>query len=360
MRLSHYLAHIDWGLLAPVFVLLGLSLTTLFSISDFYFKNQLIYAVFSFFVYLFFTNIDYKSLRLFSVPIYITALISFVIVLLLGIESKGAVRWLEIFGVSIQLSEVFKPFLAIALASFLAARSPSARTLFITLLLLTPVVFLIYKQPDLGSALLYVFAALFTFFFYGISFLWFGIGAGILAIVLPIFWHLMHEYQRQRIITFLYPSNDPLGTAYNATQALIAVGAGGVFGRGFGEGTQSLLQFLPERHTDFIFATLSEQFGFFGTIVLFTALGFLLYRIMRLIMTSDDRFVQLFAAIVFFFFLVQLFVNIGMNMGIVPIAGITLPFVSYGGSSLLSNFIFLGLLSAMSTVGKKRSLLEIR
>jgi rod shape determining protein RodA len=170
----------------------------------------------------------------------------------------------------------------------------------------------------------------------------------------------LHDYQKQRILTFLNPGSDPLGTSYNVIQSVIAVGSGMFAGRGLGQGTQSGLRFLPERNTDFIFATISEQLGIVGSVIVLICFILIIYRIYIIFQKSDDKFCKIFAAIVFFSFLIQLFVNIGMNTGILPIVGVTLPFISSGGSSLLSNFIFLGFLSAISRSSKANDVLEIR
>lgn len=282
-------------------------------------------------------------------------------VLILGIESRGAVRWIEILGIRIQFSEILKPFLAVSFSTFLAGvKQKSFKEFALSGLLLLPVAFLITVQPDLGNAIIYMLVALLTLVIFGFPLVWF-VGGGVLAAVcMPFFWKFLHDYQRQRILTFINPTSDPLGTSYNAIQSMIAVGSGGIFGKGIGEGTQSGLLFLPEKHTDFIFATLSESFGLLGGIILFVAFGFLFFRIITIYHNSEDLYYKTFCILAFSLFLVQFFVNIGMNIGIVPVVGVTLPFVSYGGSSILSNFILLGLLSSLSTNLHRRDTLEIR
>jgi rod shape determining protein RodA len=161
-------------------------------------------------------------------------------------------------------------------------------------------------------------------------------------------------------MTFLNPTSDPLGISYNSIQAMIAVGSGTFLGKGLSEGTQSGLRFLPERQTDFIFATIAEGLGFLGALIIVLALLFLCYRVYLIFSATSDKFIKVFSACAFGIFLIPSFVNIGMNIGIVPIVGVTLPFVSFGGSSLLSNFIFLGILSSMSTSRKHKDVLEIR
>jgi rod shape determining protein RodA len=282
------------------------------------------------------------------------------VVLIVGIESRGSTRWFEFLGFRIQFSEILKPFLAISFASYLTnLRDSSVKSFFISLALLSPVVLLIFLQPDLGNALIYVFVILLTLLVYGFPFKWFFAGFVAWLISIPFFWLILHDYQKQRILTFLDPSRDPLGHSYNAIQAIIAVGSGMMLGKGFGQGTQSGLRFLPESHTDFIFATLSEQLGFIGAIIVIAAFFYFLFRVYLRIRDNDDKFSKIFSTMVFLIIFVHFFINIGMNLGVVPIVGVTLPFVSYGGSSLLSNFILLGLLFAVNKPDK-RHVLEIR
>jgi rod shape determining protein RodA len=351
---------IDWVLMIPVGLLITISLVTLFSLNPDFFKGQVVVLIVSIIAFIFFSQTNYKILDTFAKPIYIVSLILLVIVLLLGIESRGSMRWVELFGLRAQFSEILKPFLAISFASYLAnLKQYNLRGLLNVFLLLGPIALLIFFQPDLGNALLYVGVVMATLIYFGFAFKYFA--AIFLPIVafLPVVWKFLHEYQRQRILTFLDPGKDPLGTSYNVIQSVIAVGSGMLMGRGLGQGTQSGLRFLPERHTDFIFATISEQLGFIGTIIMLVCFAVILYKIYTIFVNSDDKLAKIFAAIIFFTFLIQIFVNIGMNIGILPIVGVTLPFVSYGGSSLLSNFIFLGFLSAINK-GRREVILEIR
>lgn len=355
------LRRVDWQLVAPVLVLLFISLTTLFSINVILFRNQLLFSLLSVGLFLFFSQTDIRTWEDFAKPIYLLSLAGLIIVLILGIESRGAVRWLTFFGFGIQFSELFKPFLALSLASFLATRKDTSfSTLGKLLLFLLPIVFLIYKQPDLGSALMYIFATMLTLIFLGFPLKWFGVMiVGVLALI-PLTFRFLHGYQQQRILTFLHMTNDPLGTSYNAIQAMIAVGSGMIFGKGLGQGTQSSLRFLPERHTDFMFATLSEDLGFIGGTIVILAFGFLLYRLFKIFEESDSLFEKIFIAATFSLLFIQCIVNIGMNIGLLPIVGVPLPFVSYGGSSLLSNAIFLSLASSIGSIAKRKSVLEIR
>lgn len=351
---------VDWYLLVPVIVLAVISLTTLSAVGATYFRNQLLYYIIGFVIFFFFSQIDYKMLSFLLKPMYVFSLIILVIVLLLGLESRGAVRWLELFGIRVQFSEIIKPFMTLCLAGFLASgTNRSFRHFVLSIAFLAPVALLIAAQPDLGNALIFTIVLLLVLLVYGYPFLWFGVASLPVVLTSPFLWGFMHDYQRQRILSFLHPTSDPLGTTYNVMQAIIAVGSGMVLGKGLSEGTQSNLRFLPERQTDFIFATISEGFGFIGAAVIILAFGFLLYRLHILFQSADDPFGKLYLLGTFFFFLVPFFVNIGMNLGLVPVVGVTLPFVSYGGSSILASFISLGIASSVGTKTKVQ-VLEIR
>lgn len=353
--------HIDFLLLIPVVILVSVSLVTLLSLNFSFFKNQLFSLLIAMVGFLFFSQINIEFMKQFKWQIYIVSIVFLLITFVIGIESHGAVRWINIFGAQLQFSEILKPFLSLVFASMLAEnKNESAKSFFLAILFILPIFFLIYVQPDLGNALLYLIVGLFALLIGGYSFRWFVLLFLPILLLMPVIWEKLHAYQRERILTFLNPQADPLGVSYNSIQALIAVGSGTFFGKGLSEGTQSGLQFLPERQTDFIFATIAEGLGFVGAFIIIAALLFLCYRIFRIFSLTNDRFVRIFAACAFGFFLIPTFVNIGMNLGIMPIVGVTLPFVSFGGSSLLSNFIFLGLLSAMISREKHKNVLEIR
>lgn len=354
------LSSIDWALMIAVGILLIFSLVTLFSIDSGIFKSQLLFIILSLVVFFVFSQLNPSIFRNYMLPIYIGSIILLTAVLFLGVESRGSVRWFTIFGVGIQFSELLKPFLAISIASYLSSlKAYSFKSFLSCILFLAPVAILIFLQPDLGNALIYVFVAMGLLLIYGYPFKWFFGGFLIWLATLPFFWVFLHDYQKQRVLTFINPSRDPLGTSYNAIQAVIAVGSGMFLGRGLGQGTQAGLRFLPERHTDFIFATISEELGFVGSIIIVATFAFIFFRLYIIIKNTEDKFSKMFAITAFFIIFVHFFVNIGMNIGIVPIVGVTLPFVSYGGSSVLSNFILLGLLFALNK-GKRREVLEIR
>lgn len=360
MRMSNIFARIDWQLIIPVFILIIFSLTTLLSISFSFFTNQLIFVFICIGIYIFFSQVEMEMMRYYGILIYIISIILLTVVLLLGIESRGAVRWIDIGGFRIQFSEILKPFLLLFFASILSNRDRSFKTLLIVFGFLLPVVFLIYRQPDLGNALIYIGVVLFTLVVFGFPLWWFLVGIAGVGIAIPFLLRILHEYQRQRIFTFLHLYNDPLGTSYNAIQAIIAVGSGQFFGKGLGQGTQSGLKFLPERHTDFLFATLSEDLGFIGGFIVILCFCFLFYRLYSIFIQSEKTFDKVFITSVFVLLLLQFFINVGMNIGLLPIVGVTLPFMSYGGSSLLSNAIILGLVSSISSTIRKKHMLEIK
>lgn len=351
---------IDWWILLPAFVLITLSLITLASVNIVYFRGQLMYVGVSLIAFYFFCRLDYNLLQPLSKPLYFISLFLLIVVLIIGIESRGAVRWIDIFGIRIQFSEIFKPLLTICFASFLAQHEDrSLRSFILSFVFLFPIAFCIFLQPDLGNALIYVGVVLITLFVYGYPVYWFGLGFLPLLILSPFLWGTLHDYQRQRVLTFFHPTSDPRGTSYNVIQAIIAVGSGGLLGKGLGEGTQSGLRFLPEKHTDFIFATLSEGLGFIGAVIIIISFIFLAWRIYLIFDRAESSYERLLVTCSLSFLLINFFVNIGMNIGIFPIVGVTLPFVSFGGSSMLSNFIFLGILSSVSTSQKSKAVLEI-
>ena len=351
----------DLGLLLPICVLILINLATLFSLNINLFKNELLYTFVGLVVFLGFSFVNHKVIFFYGKSIYILSLILLVAVLVIGVEARGSLRWVEIYGFRIQFAELLKPFLAISLSSFLVSRKSVGIKNFLAIIsYITPLVLLVFVQPDLGDALIYVAVAMLTLIYYGFPIVYF-IGVFILlALLSPLGWLFLHDYQRHRVLTFLNPASDPLGKSYNAIQSIIAIGAGMFIGKGFGQGSQSGLRFLPERHTDFIFATISEQLGLIGSTIVIICFFFLLYRIYKISINADDKVSKIFASSCFFIILVQFFFNVGMNIGILPIVGITLPFLSYGGSSMLTNFIIIGLLTSIARSSGNNKVLEIR
>jgi rod shape determining protein RodA len=336
----------DWVTLFVVVAIASFGLFLLLTIREQYFLQQGAFVVVGVILSFLVSRIDGVALRYLAPYFYIAS------VLLLALtyvspEIRGASRWIMIGTAQLQPSELVKPFLLLSFAGFIADRSPRSikNVPFHIFLFLIPF-FLIFKQPDLGTSIVYASFWFMMLFAGGVS-LTFLFGVAIVgATITPVVWHFLAPFQKLRIITFFNPSFDPKGAGYNAFQAMIAVGSGQLFGRGLGRGTQSHLRFLPEFHTDFIFATLIEELGLVGGAMLFMLYGVLLWRIIRpfINMERTDNMYYFFSVGLFGMLLTQILVNTGMNMGIIPITGITLPLVSYGGSSILSICVSFGFL----------------
>lgn len=351
---------VDFSLLIPSVLLVAFSLATLFSIDATLFRQQLVFLLIGIFFYFLFLNIDYKFFSLYPKTIYSFIIVGFLVVLFFGTVVNGSKSWLVLFGIHLQIEEFLKPFFILVIANFLAFSSlPPLRKYLASFGIAIPIFLLILRQPDTGTALMYIvtfagmlFMHAFPFYYYIITFF------AVLAPT-PIILSVLKPYQKERLVTLVNLTSDPFGSSYNAIQALISIGSGGLFGKGLGEGTQSVLRFLPERQTDFIFASISEGLGFLGGMSIICLLCFLLYRIYRLSRSIDDTYPYLIVMGVFFLILIQTITNIGMNMGMMPIIGVTLPFVSYGGSSLVTNFILLGMVSSVGYEYKKKQTIEI-
>ena len=301
-----------------------------------------------------------------AVPLYVLGVALLVATMLFGVTKKGATRWLHL-GVDIQPSEVLKIAMPLMLAWWFQRREGQLRALdFVAALLLLAVpVGLIVKQPDLGTAILVLSAGLYVIFFAGLS--WRLIipvlllaGAAITALVLSedricqpdVVWPLLRDYQKSRVCTLLDPTTDPLGKGFHIIQGMIAIGSGGLTGKGFMKGTQTHLEFIPERTTDFIFAAFSEEFGLVGTIALILGFVFLIFRGLMIAAEAPTQFARLLAGAVTLSFFTYAFVNMGMVSGILPVVGVPLPFVSYGGTAMVSLGLGLGIL--MSIARSKR------
>lgn len=351
---------IDFSLLIPAVLLVAISLSTLFSIDIVFFRQQLMLFVAGIFVYLVFLNIDYRFFALYPKYLYSLIIIGFLIVLTFGTTVNGSKSWLVLFGIHLQIEEFLKPFFIIVIAHFLAFSKFSVFSkYFLSIVIMLPVLFLILRQPDTGTALMYLasFAGMMLMYSFPLKYYFLSIIA--ITTPTPFVMQFLKPYQKERLNTLFNLTADPTGASYNAIQSLISIGSGGFFGKGLGEGTQSVLRFLPERQTDFIFASISEGLGFVGGISVIGLMFFLLYRIYRISQRLEDRYAYLIVMGVFFLILAQAVTNIGMNMGMMPIIGVTLPFVSYGGSSLVTSFILLGIISSIGYENKKHQTIEI-
>lgn len=268
---------------------------------------------------------------------------------------------MEIGTFRLQLSEILKPFLILTFAGFLRLSPSIGLNRLASILILASIpLFLIFKQPDLGNTIIFLLILTSLLFIGGLR--WF-LMLGLLIVssgAIPLLGRFLKDYQRERITSFLNPQSDPLGTGYHLIQAMVTVGSGQIFGRGLGLGTQSHLQFLPEQHTDFIFASLSEELGFLGAVLLIVLYGLLLWKILNIAKNSKDPFGILISAGIFAMLLAQIGINIGMNVGLLPITGVTLPLISYGGSSIISTMISLGVIESIAKGKKREETLEIK
>lgn len=308
--------------------------------------QQLIFTASGMVLFFLVSGLKLQSIKSLIKPLYIFILITLVAVLILGIETRGSLRWIPLGIFNVQPSEFAKPILILVLAKFWSENSPSWLNIVKSLLWFGPLFLLIFKQPDLGSALTLIAVWLGMLLITNVSIKKLLTLALVFMLIIPISWSFLHDYQKQRIHSFLEPASDPLGRGYNLIQSTIAVGSGELFGRGLGRGTQSRLQFLPEFRTDFIFASIAEEMGFVGSCLILLLYLFLLVYSLRAAQKVQDAFSFLIIGGVVSMFLFQIFVNIGMNVGLLPITGITLPLISYGGSSAVSSLILLGMIAA--------------
>jgi rod shape determining protein RodA len=293
--------------------------------------------------------VDYRLLDTFSIPLYVLIVLLLVAVIVIGQITFNAQRSFDLGIIDLQPSELAKPLLIIVLAAFLAKREDKQNqlvTLLFSALLVAAPVFLIYKEPDLGTSLVLIFVWGTMVFASGMNLLILGVTLGGGLAAAPLLWLTMEDYMRQRIITFVNPAADPQ-SYYNIRQALYAIGSGGWLGRGYMQGMQSQLHFLLVKHTDFVFSVLCEELGFLGALVLIALLVVILLRMLRAAKLARDSFGRLIcigiAAWVFF----QAAVNIGMNINLLPVTGLPLPFISYGGSALMTILAAMGLVQSV-------------
>ncbi|NLU10002.1 MAG: rod shape-determining protein RodA [Tepidanaerobacter acetatoxydans] len=316
-------------------------------------RNQLIWFCIGLVAMVFVISIDYHSFANWANIIYIVNLLLLIFVLFIGEEGGGAQRWLDIGPFRLQPSEFAKLAVVITLARHLEKKKSlnSVQDLFSVGLHMIPIMLLIAKQPDLGTSLVLLAMVFGMLFIAGLSYKLLAgiITAGLFS--LPILWFFLKPYQKDRILVFINPYLDPLGKGYHVIQSKIAIGSGKIFGKGLYQGTQNQLNFLPVKHTDFIFAVLGEELGFIGGIILFILYFILLYYSLRVAFKARDLLGTYMVVGVVSMWAFQILINIGMNMGIMPVTGIPLPFMSYGGSSFLMNMIAAGL---VINVGMRR------
>jgi rod shape determining protein RodA len=345
------LQNINYLLLALIVTLFFIGLAALYSISNGDFNSwplkhsqRFILGLIIFFIVILF---DLRIIFGYAYIIFILSILSLIIIPFFGIESNGATRWISIAGISLQPSEFVKYTLVLALAKYFHSINNDnsfVKTLIIPLIITTVPVLLVIIQPDLGTALIILLGGISLFWISGLNYKYFMVGLFSIICSLPLLWQYLKEYQKDRVLTFFNPERDPLGNGYHIMQSKIALGSGGIFGKGYMEGTQSHLNFLPEMQTDFIFTTLGEEFGFLGTLILLLIYAGLIMVSIRLALKSRSLFSKYLSLGVCNVFFIYVFVNIGMVTGLLPVVGVPLPFISYGGSSMLAVMFGFGLL----------------
>lgn len=348
---------LDGIIIAGVFLLLSVGLVMLYSTSSVnsasavsLFQKQIISVVIGVAGMLMLSFFDYQILNSNSTRIYFGSIVLLVAVFFLGTKIRGTVGWIGIGNFHIQPVEIVKIAMIVFLASFLSKKK-NELSIFVrvaaSVILVGVPVALILKQPDFGSSAVIVGTWLIMLMVSGVNkknLLLLGVFFVAIIFAGSFF---MKDYQKERLINFVNPYNDPRGSGYNVIQSIVAVGSGGLWGKGLGHGSQSQLNFLPEKHTDFIFAVIVEELGFFGALAVIFLFGVLLYRIKEIARLSRDNFGYLMAAGIMTMIFIQTLVNIGMNVGLVPVAGVPLPILSYGGSSLVSVFLGIGIVQSI-------------
>lgn len=348
---------LDWVLIIAISLLLIVSLLIIYSISfdgsifnPANFQKQIISIFIGLTAMFFLAFFDYRLLNSHSTKLYFLMLIILTAVILFGKTVKGNTGWLEIFFFNFQPVELAKIIVVIFLASFLSKKKTQlsivVRIISSIVLIFIPI-FLIMKQPDLGSATIIIASWLTLLLASGLNkknlalLLIFGI------LTTSSSWFFLKDYQKDRIMNFVKPERDPMGSGYNVIQATIAVGSGGMFGRGLGHGSQSQLNFLPEKHTDFIFSVITEELGLVGSLAVFVLFGIIFWRIKETARLARDNFGYLLTLGILSILFFQFFVNVGMNIGIMPVAGVPLSFLSYGGSSMVIMLSAIGLVESV-------------
>ena len=351
--------HIDFFLLLLLLLLTTIGLTVLYSASGHNLPS--VEKQGSFFMIAYITmfvvaQVPVDFMRRMAPFAYVGGVLLLLSVTIFGHISMGAQRWLQVGGFRFQPSEIMKLAMPITVAAYLSSGflPPSFKRVIAVLVLIFIPTGLIIEQPDLGTSILVATSGVMVLFFSGL--LWRYIAAAVVlfgASLWPIWHYMLHDYQRQRVLTMLDPTQDPLGTGWNIIQSKTAIGSGGLSGKGWMEGTQSRLDFLPEGHTDFIIAVMSEEFGLLGVLMLLTIYALVIIRGLTIAIRSQNTFGRLLAASISSTFFVYVFVNMGMVSGMLPVVGVPLPLISQGGTAIVALFAGFGILMAISTEQKR-------
>ena len=352
MNVINFLHRINWFFVILLLLISSIGVALLYSIAGASWNpwalNQIIRILISLVVLISISLVNIGFWYKLANPLYLFSIFLICLTFLIGKEVSGATRWINLYFFSFQPAEITKIFVILALAKYfhsikLQSYDIKQRIFFPLLILFIPVL-LIFKQPDLGTALIIFFSGIIVLFLSGVqikTFVLSGIGS---LILLPIFWTFLEDYQKSRFINFLDQQSNTLGANYHITQSKIALGSGGFFGKGFLEGTQSNLNFIPEMETDFIFSVLGEEFGFLGILFLFFLYFILICWTIKISLESKNYFSKIFGISFIASFFLVIFTNIGMVTGIIPVVGVPLPLCSYGGTAIVSNFIGFGII----------------
>ncbi|MFH1508803.1 MAG: rod shape-determining protein RodA [bacterium] len=355
-RTTLWFRQFDFWLLGAITLLVGLGMLVIFSttVSDEGYRSinvQGLALVLGIFVLSFLSALDYRYLKNLSYILYVLTIVVLVLLLFFGKTVKGTTGWFNLGFIQVQPSEFAKVTMLLVLAryfSWCVGRPSRLQFVIVSGILVGIPTIITMLQPEFGSALLLVFMWLGMLLFTGIKRNYVIALVVVFLVTALLGWNFfLQDYQKERIMTFMQPQDDPLGAGWNMNQAIIAVGSGGLIGRGLGEGSQSQLDFLPEQHTDFIFAVIAEELGLVGTLAVIILFAFLLYRMLRIAYRARDDFGLMLAIGASVLLIAQITLNIGMNLGILPIAGVPLPLVSSGGSALLAMMMIFGILQSV-------------
>ncbi len=333
----------DLSLSLSVTFLLVISIFVLSSIAPSLFPTYLFYIAIAVFAFWFFSQVGFEIVSIFSKHLYITSIFLLVLTLVVGRVTRGTVRFIPLGPLSFQPAEIIRPLLLVFFANYLTSNKISLKRIINAILLLVLPVFLILIQPSLGVSILTVVGFFGVLLSSNFNKKYILTGLVVVVFLLPVFWTIMAPYQKQRILTFIHPTSDTLGAGYNSLQSTIAAGSGKLFGRGLGRGIQTQLLFLPEKQTDFVFAATAEELGFFGAGLMVIATFVILFRLTKYMENAVSPAARAYLSGFFLTYLLQVFIHVGMNLGMLPVTGLPFPLVSAGGSSLLATMIGLGI-----------------
>ena len=334
---------LDYPMLIGVGFLTVLSVIVLNSIAPHLFPSYFLYIVLAFAALFIFMQVDFDVISIFSRHLYVASIIFLLLPIIIGQVTRGTIRWIPLGPLTIQPAEIVRPFLLVFFANYLTQSRLDIKSIFKAFILLLLPFFLILIQPSLGVAVITAVGFVGILLAADMDKKYLAAALGIFILLIPVGWQFLEPYQKDRIVSFADPSRDPLGTGYNSLQSMISIGSGKIFGRGLGRGVQTQLAFLPEKHTDFVFAAVGEEMGFVGAVILALASLFVLLRLVIFIERTSSPAARAYVSGFFATMFVQAFVHMGMNLGLLPITGVPLPLVSAGGSSLLATMIGLGI-----------------